>query len=381
MGYRIAAIVMMLMIGISGCGMLPEEEGTLVPPIITPEEIPFRTIILEKQDIEDSVTVRGAVAPAVMENYHFDEKGGRIKSYNVRVGDLVAEGDVLIELDVDNLVDDIDYQKMTVANLEVDLDTTDSIQKMTLKKALMNLEKIEDTHTSKAAYTSLYTANEIEDALYAFEQAKVDYEILKLSHAQILNQKKRALAIEQLRLDNYTRTLEASYIRASMPGVVTFIRRGFIGDTVTNFETLISVADITEMQVDYQGSQAHRFELGMPVELVYRNQSYSGSVTLTPDSVPVEDRSNYTNSAVFAIDTIPENYIMGDDVDIKALLDRRENVIVLPKDAVKSFGSDDIVYVLEDGEKRERYITIGIESGPYVEVVQGLEEGDEVIIN
>ena len=369
------------MLGVSGCSILPEEEGTLVPPVITPEEIPFRTIILEKQNIEDTVTVRGAVAPAVMENYFFNEQGGRIKAYNVRVGNIVQQGDILIELVVDHLEETIAYQKMTVDNMVVDYGTTADLQKMTLKKAAMNLENLKEDTASMTLYSSLYTAMEISDALDDLDQALLDYEILKLTQIQTLNLKKKALEIEELRLVNYEATIEASYIRASMTGVVTYIKRGFIGDSVTDFETLISVADITEMQVDYQGSQAHRFELGMPVELVYRGQNYSGRVTLTPDSVPVEVRSNYVNSAVFAIDTIPENYTMGDDVNISALLDSRENVIVLPKDAIKTFGTDDIVYVLEDGEKRERYISLGIESGTYVEVVQGLDEGDEVIIN
>lgn len=381
MVFRLVTIIMMIMISVSGCGMLPEEEGTLVPPIITPEEIPFRTIVLEKQDIEDAVTVRGAVAPALMENYFFDEKGGRIKRYNVRVGDIVQQGDVLIELVVDQLADTIDYQKMTVNNLVVDRDTTVALQKLTLRKAEMTLGQLEEDYATMVANSSLYTANAIDEAKDVLDQTQLDYEILNLTQAQSLDLKKRTLEIEQLRLDHYEATLEASYIRASMPGVVTYIRRGFIGDTVTDFETLISVADITKIQVDYQGSMAHRFELGMPVELVYRGQNYTGQVILTPDSVPLEDRPNYLNSAIFAIDTVPDNYIMGDDVAISALLDSRKNVIVLPKDAVKTLGTDKIVYVLEAGEKRERYITLGIESGPYVEVVQGLSVGDEVIIN
>lgn len=374
-------IVSLILLVMVGCGMLPEEEGALVPPIITPEEIPYRTIVMEKQDIIDDVTVRGAVAPAIMENYFFNERGGRVASINVRVGDFVEEGDILIQLVVDQLPETIAYQELTVSNLQIDYDSTVAIQKLELRRSAEALAEKEADYEEMLAYTSLYTSKELTSAKTTRDEAALSHEILSLNQKKELALKANNLATEELRLTNYIETLEKSYIRSSMTGVVTFVKRMFIGDVVSDFDTLISVADVTQMQIDYQGAQAHEFELGMPVDLVYRGQSISGTVIQTPDSVPVEDKALYVNTAVFAFDQVPDNYIMGDDVDVKAVLNSRQGVIVLPKDAVKTFGQDKLVYVLEDGEKRERYISLGIDAGPYVEVMDGLNEGDEVIIN
>lgn len=378
---RICGLMLVVLFMFSGCGMLPEEEGSLIPPIITPEEIPYRTIVLERQDIEDTVKVRGAIAPAVMENYFFDEKGGRVRSINSRVGTFVEEGDVLIELVVDNLPESIEYQQFAVDNLQLTYDNMTSVQGLEAEKSERSMAKQRQTVADMVTYANIYTANELSEARDALLDAEINHQITKMNNKNNLEQQANALNVEKLRLENYKETMENSLIRANMPGVVTYVKRMFIGDVVSDFETLISVADITKVQIDYEGSLAHEFELGMEVAVVYANIAYVGRVVLTPDSVPVEDRADFVNKAIFEFDDVPVNYYMGDAIEISAILGASEDAIILPKDAIKTFGQDKLVYVLEDGEKRERSISLGLDIGPYVEILEGLEEGDEVIIN
>lgn len=379
--YRMSGLLLTIMVLFSGCGMFPEEEGVLVPPIITPEEIPYRTIVLERQRIEDAVKVRGAIAPAVMENYFFDEKGGRIKSINTSVGTFVDVGDVLIELVVDDLPNTIKYQALAVDQLQKAYNNTLSLQALEIEKAERALVKQRQTTADMDLYPTLYTAQELKDAKDNLLDAELNFQMTQMTHQQNLDQQANALKVAQLRLEDYKATMEKSLIRATMPGVVTYINRMFIGDVVTDFETLISVADITKVQIDYEGSLAHEFELGMEVEVVYNNKTYTGHVVLTPDSVPVEERPNFINKAIFEFEEVPVDYYMGDAIEVRATLSASDNAIILPKDAIKTFGQDKLVYVLEEGEKRERYISLGIDAGPYIEITDGLEEGDEVIIN
>lgn len=381
MFYKISGVILAISLIVSGCGMLPEEEGVLVPPIITPEEIPYRTIVIERQPIEDSVKVRGAIAPAEMENYFFDEKGGRIKAITYRVGDFVEVGDVMIELVVDNLPNTIEYQRLTVKNLQSAYTHTSAKQAIEMDLANRAISKQRENVAEMDLYPELYTAKELRDAKDQLADAELNLELTKMTHLNNLAQQANTLDIEKLRLVNYEATMEKSLIRATMPGVVTYVKRMFIGDLVTDFETLISVADINKVQIDYEGSLAHEFELGMEVEVVYANQTYVGHVVLTPDSVPVEERANFINKAIFEFEEVPVDYYMGDAIEVRATLSASENAIILPKDAIKTFGQDKLVYVLEEGEKRERYIRLGIDAGPYIEITEGLEEGDEVIIN
>ncbi len=374
-------LFMALVLSLSGCGFLPEEEGELVPPIITPEQIPFRTIEIERQNIENRVNVRGYITPSIIENYFYEEKGGRLKSINVRVGQFVEKGDPLIELIVDNLPNTIEYQKLTLESLQIDLDATRTIQKLEMTKEELALDKQKADYEQMVTHSSIYTKRELEDAKSALEFAEMNHGILAATHNKILQQKENTIATEKLRLENYEKTMNNSIITASMDGVVTYVKRAFIGDIMNDYDTLISVADISVVQIQYEGNSAYDFALGMPVEIMYKGATYTGSVIQTPDSVPTEEKEFFVNTVIFEIDEVPANYIVGDAFDVTALLDYKENVVVLPKDAVKKFGSDEIVYVLENGEKRERYVEVGIDNGPYVEILNGLEQGDLVIIN
>ncbi|MDQ7795107.1 MAG: efflux RND transporter periplasmic adaptor subunit [bacterium] len=56
------------------------------------------------------------------------------------------------------------------------------------------------------------------------------------------------------------------------------------------------------------------------------------------------------------------------------------DVLIVPRDAVIRSGDRDLVYVVEDGRARERPVTVGAADGARVAILDGLEEGEQVII-
>lgn len=71
----------------------------------------------------------------------------------------------------------------------------------------------------------------------------------------------------------------------------------------------------------------------------------------------------------------------GMTADIIIESDKKENVLVIPKRAVKKMDGKKIVQVFKDGEVKEREIEIGLEGNEYIEVISGLQEGEEVVID
>lgn len=72
----------------------------------------------------------------------------------------------------------------------------------------------------------------------------------------------------------------------------------------------------------------------------------------------------------------------GMSVEVSIPKDNVENALVLPIDAV-NYDSDGsaYVYVLEDGEKIRKDITVGVSDTRKTQIVDGLSEGDEVIVD
>ncbi|MFW5684405.1 MAG: efflux transporter periplasmic adaptor subunit, partial [Spirochaetota bacterium] len=62
------------------------------------------------------------------------------------------------------------------------------------------------------------------------------------------------------------------------------------------------------------------------------------------------------------------------------VLAEREDVLVLPKRAVQRYATRRYVHVLVNGVRVERDVEIGLETATEVEIVRGLEEGEEVVL-
>jgi RND family efflux transporter MFP subunit len=70
----------------------------------------------------------------------------------------------------------------------------------------------------------------------------------------------------------------------------------------------------------------------------------------------------------------------GMNAEVEITAEVRRNVLVLPEGSFQTVGRRTFVNVREDGEIVEREIRTGIRSGGVVEIADGLNEGDEVVL-
>jgi len=70
----------------------------------------------------------------------------------------------------------------------------------------------------------------------------------------------------------------------------------------------------------------------------------------------------------------------GMTADIIIESDKKENVLVIPRGTAEKINGKNIVQVFKDGKVEEREIEIGLEGDDFVEVISGLEEGEEVVV-
>ena len=62
------------------------------------------------------------------------------------------------------------------------------------------------------------------------------------------------------------------------------------------------------------------------------------------------------------------------------IVERHENVVVIPKKVVLTRSRGKTVFVVERGVARERVIQTGLENPDFVEVVRGLKENDRLVV-
>ena len=80
------------------------------------------------------------------------------------------------------------------------------------------------------------------------------------------------------------------------------------------------------------------------------------------------------------VDAPPGTLTRGQTGTASMVTDRREDVIVLPSDAVQTYVNRRFVFVLEDELRVERSVEVGLSTSTQVEIVDGLSVGETVVL-
>ena len=316
---------------ISGCNFLPEEEAVLAPPLMEPATIEYRNTPVERGDLLLQSRMSGVFAPEVQQALSFERQGGRLKDIHVRLGEAVEEGQLLMELESDPLESQIRLQEIEV------------------EKANLNIEQLQAGGADR----------------YARRRAELDLEQ------------------QEIRLEDLNIQLEASRIFAPFDGEITYLPSVSIGDYVNAYQIMARVADISKMILVTTSDQASNLPIGVNVDVEYENQQLVGEVVANPSTLFNDPDERLHQAAIISIDDdiLPEDVSLGSSVRITYIEEERLNVLVLPRNRINLMSGRRYVNVLEDGVRVEKDVEVGLMTDTEAEIINGLEEGDLVIIN
>lgn len=158
------------------------------------------------------------------------------------------------------------------------------------------------------------------------------------------------------------------------------------GDEVTKDSTLVQVTDFGSMQVSFRvgESDISQVSVGQSVRVTVEsaNATYESTVkSIDYASYSGNNVAYYT--AVVDVDTSATKDIYpGMQATVTIPKEEVTDVVVLKMDAV-STAIDNSAYVYvqaEDGTMTEQPITVGVSNGNYVEIKEGLSEGETVYV-
>lgn len=316
---------------LSGCALFPDEEETLAPPLKAPTAVTYTTTKAEVGEIIDSVSMNGTFIAPVTYDLSFGTRSGYLSELDVKPGDEVTKGQVLARLDSEEL-------ELQVAQQELALERAQIAYRM--------------------------TKNSSGSGSDAAQLAWIDVESA------------------QLNLDQSKKELEKLTIYAPIDGVVSYITATTIGEYIQGRATAVRVVDPSELQIQCTGEDAGQFSLGSEVILTYNREEYTGHVVMTtlekPDDVQIEG----SFVRVAADEELPQENLelLGKSLTVKLIREKKTDAILVPRNTVSSYGGESYVLVLEDGVKKERPVEVGIKTTSTIEIVDGLEAGEEVII-
>lgn len=423
--------------GSNGEGADSAATPTPIPTSIVPTNPTYQ---VQRGEVIRLLQFSGRVAP-VREEELFFKTGGYVDGVYARRNDEVQEGDLLAELEVTDLKNQITQQETELRSVEMDYDrrvtqAQNSVRaaelqvarmrsnlspsqmvnaRINLERARMQLADAQNEYSKSldrdwerpevregyaAAVRNAQWSLEVAEAqyqeaqlaqqrnAYEIELAEMDLDLAEMGLTEIqvgLDVTRTVLALNRLKDQ-----LDDARIVAPFTGVILQMSL-MEGRQIQGYNTMLVLADPSQLEIsaDLQDSEMNELAEGMPVMAEFVNrpgQEYAGVIRRLPypysggtlsDGVSDEDRT--TRITLDGIDPVEEGWDIGDRLRITAELERVEDTLWLPPQAVRTFEGRSFVVLQEDGAQRRVDVRIGIRSDDRLEILDGLEEGQTVM--
>ena len=340
------------------------------------------------RDIAAEGKVVAAVSPTLYATY-----GGAVV-LQVHAGDTVKKGQVLAVVDSPELRNKLAQEQSKADAMQVDYlqAQVDARSKRSdLQKAFDNAQIDEKSatttldRTQKAFAAGAAKGVEVDQAKDLLEKARIT-----LAHAKSdlgmnndslnLNIQSKKLAHENqlLVVQDLQRQVDDLNVKSPVDGQVGQL---FIAEraTVAKDAQLLSVIDLSALQVEMQvpESFARDLGIGMSGEISGNGNTWKGLVSaISPEVVNGEVAARLR----FDGET-PKQLRQNQRLSVRVLLDKRDNVLTVQRGSFVDESGGSYAYVVRDGIATKTPIRVGASSIDKVEILDGLKEGDRIVIS
>lgn len=313
-------------------------------------------------------------------------------TFDVVAGDTVREGQTLATVESPSLRNEYARERASLDALN-----------LSLERQLIDVRRqvLQNKQASDQAYVQIHAAErEFARAESAWKQGVIakrdldkasdDLDAARITHQHALanatlqddslqfeiRSKRLERDRQKLLTENMARRVNELTIKSPVDGV--------IGNLVANQKAtasenspLMTVVDLNVLEIEFRVPENYASELaiGMPTEINYGGKTYNGSVT----SISPEVQQNEVRGRVRFGAEAPEGLRQNQRVNLRVVMDSRENVVKVERGAFANSGS--VAYVLQGDLAIRRPIKVGAMSIGEVEIMSGLAAGEQIIIS
>lgn len=182
-------------------------------------------------------------------------------------------------------------------------------------------------------------------------------------------------------LENSRLQLEKTRIVAPINGVITDLPYYTRGTQVEAGAIIAKIMNYKTMFMDVQLPEKHigKIKTGQPVNITnytIPEDTIKGKITQISPAINTDTR---TFKANILIDN--SDYLLRPGMFVRAdiITDRRDSVIVIPKNIILSRQKGKTVFIVDRGVASERIIETGLENEDETEVTRGLSKNDRIV--
>ncbi|MEI6670068.1 MAG: efflux RND transporter periplasmic adaptor subunit [Acidobacteriota bacterium] len=358
-----------------------------------------RTVAIERGDLAKSVVATGRIEPIAKVEIK-SKANGIVKELLVDVGARVKVGQVLVELDRDNLAARLREARAALGGAQASLTAAGAEHEKNKVEAegpdvpfaRRNVERAD-----RLFKDALLSQQQVEDARSLLDQA-VNRQLAAKTQLGValarVAQARAAVAAAQAALDRAEEEYNNATIRSPIDGMV-LARPVEIGSPVSSIlnlganGTLVMVlGDISRVYVRGNVDEADigAVRMGQAARIkveTFRDKPFEGKITqISPMGT---DKDNVVSFEVkVSIDNSAGELLANMTANAEIILEQYRNTLIVPEAAViydnKRNASVDVVAPGSKTGKERRPIKVGVSNGTKTQVLSGLTEGQKVVL-
>jgi HlyD family secretion protein len=352
-----------------------------------------RVAVVERGSIEATITATGVIVPS-SEQIIPSPAAAAVRSIRVSLGEAVSRGQMIMELDttasalaLSNLEEQLALKRAELRS--VDLQRSDAIRQSRSRRELLRI----DLESRAAALdrlrrlgaTGTVSASELLEAELDVKRTQVEIEQID---AEIVSlQERRKADLERLELDlsildkqrvDQARRVALSTVTAPRDGIVTDLVRDE-GTAVIEGQALATIASADSFRVEAGVSDFYGPQL-RPKQRVRIGSSASELGGYVNRILPTAD-SGRLNLFIELDDAAAPAFHMNLRVDIEIITAEKPDALKVRRGpALEGAGLTDVFTI--DGIRAVRTpVRLGMSERQVIEIVDGLEAGDRVIVS
>jgi HlyD family secretion protein len=360
---------------------------------------PSKLAAVERGDIARSVVATGKIEPLAKVEVK-SKASGIVKQIFVHYSDWVKQGQVLVELDKENLQAQVREGRAALQAAQAAEEAASATferNKVEAEGPDLPFLKSSMERARELKKQGLIAQALLEDAEKAYQLAlnkqMTSLRNIAVSRADIARAKAQ-VAQAQAALDRADEDLRNSTIVSPMDGLV-LSRDVEIGDAVSSIlvlgsqaTKLFTLGDVSDVYVLGKVDEADigKVYLGQPARIVvesFKDKKFSGKVTkISPLGV---EKDNVTTFEVRVSIHNPSGELKANmSANAEIILEEKKNVLLVPEAAViydkQRKTSLEVPDPANEKGRRQLAAKLGISNGVKTELIAGLKEGDKVIL-
>ena len=354
------------------------------------------TLVISEVDrgtIDVSVTATGRVVPA-FEEIIVSPISSQILEVYAHSGDSVDVGTPLLKLDLQSTeteyakaLDEREIRRQQTYQLQTNIETQLSDRRMQIEVEEMKISQLEAQLRNEQYLDSLGsgTRDRVRQAETALRTAQLGLSQLRQQYQNEMRVKQADMRMQQLQngifekgLGERRRTLDDAKIRSPRRATLTYINSE-VGSTVGAGQKVAIVSDLSHFKVECEISDSHseRVSVGGAVILKVGKERISGIInTVTPLS-----QSGAITFTVVPDDMSHPRLRSGLKTEVFVITSIKDDVLRIRNGTFYSGPGNYTLFVVNHNLLQPREVRLGECNYDYIEVLSGLEAGEQVVVS